>query len=109
MTGLTEGEMGNALKWKASLAERMMRQTVNLEQLVYGKSGTMASTSNEAQASSDDEQSGDDEFFKPKGEGNKVCTRCFNYQGFFFFFFHSLFLSFHFLFIERILFNSLGN
>ncbi|XP_057499171.1 LOW QUALITY PROTEIN: uncharacterized protein LOC130783501 [Actinidia eriantha] len=69
--GLTEGEMGNASKWKASLAERMMRQTVNLEQLVYGKSGIMASTSNEAQASSDDEQSGDDEFFKPKGEGNK--------------------------------------
>ncbi|GKD34756.1 hypothetical protein Tco_1250265, partial [Tanacetum coccineum] len=33
--------MGNASKWKESLIERtILRQTTNLEQLVYGKSET---------------------------------------------------------------------
>lgn len=45
------------------------KQNNNLMQLVYGKS---ASTPiNEKQGDSEDEES-DDEFFKLKGEGNKV-------------------------------------
>lgn len=67
-----EDEMGNASKWKESLAERtILRQNVNLEQLVYGKSEKMASIYGQAQASSEDEEGKDDEFFTPKGEGNK--------------------------------------
>lgn len=70
--------MGNSSKWKESLAERtVMRQNANLEQLVYGKSGKMASVSDQAQASSEDE-GGDDEFFTPKGEGTKVVQDAFN-------------------------------
>ncbi|CAL5347849.1 unnamed protein product [Camellia sinensis] len=67
-----EDEMGNASKWKDSLTERtILRQNDNLMQLVYGKSATMATTVDDAQANSEDEESEDDEFFKPKGEGNK--------------------------------------
>ncbi|KAL0318378.1 UNVERIFIED_CONTAM: Ribosome biogenesis protein BMS1 [Sesamum angustifolium] len=64
-----DNEMGNVSKWKESLAERTSsRQNVNLMQLVYGKPASK--TSNEMKDSSD-EQSEDDEFFKPKGEGSK--------------------------------------
>ncbi|KAL6976244.1 Glycoside hydrolase 2 (Mannanase, beta-galactosidase) [Sarracenia purpurea var. burkii] len=68
--------MGNASKWKESLAERtILRQNANLMQLVYGKGATTASTlDDEAQASSEDEESEDDEFFKPKGDGNKILS-----------------------------------
>ncbi|KAL6957551.1 Glycoside hydrolase 2 (Mannanase, beta-galactosidase) [Sarracenia purpurea var. burkii] len=71
-----EAEMGNASKWKESLAERtILRQNANLMQLVYGKGATTASTlDDEAQASSEDEESEDDEFFKPKGDGNKILS-----------------------------------
>ena len=63
--------MGNISRWKESLIERTIsRQTINLMQLVYGKS-TKPTLLNEEQDSSDDEESGD-EFFKPKGDGNKV-------------------------------------
>ncbi|KAG5536336.1 hypothetical protein RHGRI_023943 [Rhododendron griersonianum] len=66
-----EDEMGNASKWKESLAERtVLRQNANLEQLVYGKSEKMAIVSDQAKASSEDEGM-DDEFFTPKGEGTK--------------------------------------
>lgn len=71
--------MGNIAKWKESLVERTSsRQTINLMQLVYGKSTSMPTTSiNEHDSSADDESDGDD-FFKPKGEVNKVCldTTC---------------------------------
>ena len=62
--------MGNASKWKESLVERTAsRQNVNLMQLVYGKA---EKTSTASVNSTVDEES-DDEFFKPKGEGKKVC------------------------------------
>lgn len=44
---------------------------MNLKQLVYGKSTSLATSSKEVQDSSEDEET-DDDFFKPKGEGNKV-------------------------------------
>ncbi|KAH7572875.1 hypothetical protein JRO89_XS03G0027500 [Xanthoceras sorbifolium] len=70
---LLEDGMGNISKWKESLLERtVLRQSTNLMQLVYGKSVSTSATSfNEAQDSSEGEGSEDDEFFKPKGEGNK--------------------------------------
>ncbi|KAK4855734.1 hypothetical protein QYF36_010327 [Acer negundo] len=70
--GIDDG-MGNISKWKESLLERtVLRQSTNLMQLVYGKSVSASAASfNEAQDSSEDEGSEDDEFFKPKGEGNK--------------------------------------
>lgn len=65
-------DMGNISKWKEFLAERTAsRKNVNLMQLVYGK--PVSESSNEKQNSSEKEESEDDEFFKPKGEGNKVC------------------------------------
>ncbi|BBH09211.1 P-loop containing nucleoside triphosphate hydrolases superfamily protein [Prunus dulcis] len=68
----TDDEIGNIAKWKESLVERTSsRQTINLMQLVYGKSTSMRTTSiNEHDSSADDESDGDD-FFKPKGEVNK--------------------------------------
>lgn len=71
---LVEDEMGNASKWKDSLAERtVLRQNTNLMQLVYGKSLKSTTSIDEVQGGSDDEESDDEEFFKPKGEGKKVC------------------------------------
>lgn len=66
--------MGSVSKWKESLLERTIsRQNTNLMQLVYGKSVSMlASSINEGQNKSEDEESDGDNFFKPKGEGNKV-------------------------------------
>ncbi|OVA17009.1 Elongation factor [Macleaya cordata] len=68
-----EEEMGNASKWKESLIERTIsRQNTNLMQLVYGNSALKSTTSiGEGQGSSEDEESEDDEFFKPKGESEK--------------------------------------
>ncbi|KAF8409106.1 hypothetical protein HHK36_005179 [Tetracentron sinense] len=68
----TEDDMGNTSKWKESLVERTVsRQGTNLMQLVYGKSASKSTTSNDKVKDSEDEQSEDDDFFKPKGEGNK--------------------------------------
>jgi ribosome biogenesis protein BMS1 len=66
--------MGNISKWKESLMERtVLRQNTNLMQLVYGKAtSTSTKTLNEAQDSSDNEESDGEDFFKPKGEGKKV-------------------------------------
>ncbi|KAL3846002.1 hypothetical protein ACJIZ3_003405 [Penstemon smallii] len=66
-----EDEMGNASKWKESLAERTaLRQNINLMQLVYGKPASKSSNDVEdiSEEESDDD---DDDFFRPKGEGNK--------------------------------------
>ncbi|XP_022156323.1 ribosome biogenesis protein BMS1 homolog isoform X2 [Momordica charantia] len=68
--------MGNTSKWKESLLERTSsRQYSNLMQLVYGKSTSISTTSsNEAHDTSDGESDGEsdgDDFFRPKGEGNK--------------------------------------
>ncbi|KAK9205842.1 hypothetical protein WN943_016112 [Citrus x changshan-huyou] len=68
---LLEDGMGNISKWKESLLGRTaFRQSMNLKQLVYGKSTSLATSSKEVQDSSEDEET-DDDFFKPKGEGNK--------------------------------------
>ncbi|CBI17233.3 unnamed protein product, partial [Vitis vinifera] len=71
----TDGdEMGNVSKWKESLVERTIpKQNTNLMRLVYGEESASHSTNSvdEAHHSSEDEESEDDEFFKPKGEGNK--------------------------------------
>ncbi|XP_021748940.1 ribosome biogenesis protein BMS1 homolog [Chenopodium quinoa] len=68
-------DIGNASKWKDSLLERTVsRQNMNLMQIVYGKPiPNLASDIGESQGSSDDE-SEDDDFFKPKGEGAKKLT-----------------------------------
>lgn len=68
--------MGNVSRWKESLVERTIpKQNTNLMQLVYGEGPASRSTNSVdgAHHSSEDEGSEDDEFFKPKGEGNKVC------------------------------------
>ncbi|KAL8063300.1 hypothetical protein ABFX02_01G018900 [Erythranthe guttata] len=65
-----EDEMGNVSKWKESLSERTAaRRKINLMQLVYGKP---ESKSSDEMKEISDEGSEDDEFFKPKGEGNKI-------------------------------------
>ncbi|KAL7122020.1 hypothetical protein ACP275_01G019700 [Erythranthe tilingii] len=65
-----EDEMGNLSKWKESLSERTAaRRKINLMQLVYGKP---ESKSSDEMKEISDEGSEDDEFFKPKGEGNKI-------------------------------------
>ncbi|KAM7500049.1 hypothetical protein LguiA_024463 [Lonicera macranthoides] len=73
---IDEDDMGNASKWKESLGERtILKRNANLMELVYGESASKSMTSiDEVQGSSQDEESEDDEndeFFKPKGEGNK--------------------------------------
>ncbi|XP_060671177.1 uncharacterized protein LOC107435087 [Ziziphus jujuba] len=71
----TEEEMGNISKWKESLSKRTAsRQTTNLMQLVYGNSTLMKATSideEDSSGSSGEEESDGDDFFRPKGEGNK--------------------------------------
>lgn len=64
-----EENAGNTSKWKESLVERTIsRQTLNLMQLVYGQS---ESKPNASLHEDNDAEESDDEFFKPKGEGNK--------------------------------------
>ncbi|KDP37695.1 hypothetical protein JCGZ_06352 [Jatropha curcas] len=66
-----EDSLGNLSKWKKSLVERTIsRKNINLMQLVYGISAS-TTTVNEKQEIGDDEESDGDDFFKPKGEGNK--------------------------------------
>lgn len=84
--------MGNISKWKESLSERTVsRQSTNLMQLVYGNSTSMKATSideEDSSGNSGDEESDGDDFFRPKGEGNKVCPRyCIVYGDIFLFFF----------------------
>ncbi|XP_058084646.1 uncharacterized protein LOC131232437 [Magnolia sinica] len=69
--------MGNASKWKESLIDRtVLKQNINLMQLVYGQSEPKSRTANhKAQGSSDSEDDEDDEFFKPKGENKKLSER----------------------------------
>ncbi|KAE8717907.1 Ribosome bioproteinsis protein BMS1-like protein [Hibiscus syriacus] len=68
-----EGGMGNISKWRASLVERASKkQNINLMQLVYGKSASTSNASvNEVQDDSENEESDEDEFFKPKGQKEK--------------------------------------
>ncbi|KAJ8439766.1 hypothetical protein Cgig2_009590 [Carnegiea gigantea] len=83
---MEDGGMGNAARWRESLLDRTVsRKNTNLMQLVYGTSTSkLAPDMSEQQRSSDDE-SEDDEFFRPKGEGSKpsqiadswICTSTF--------------------------------
>ncbi|KAJ8774790.1 hypothetical protein K2173_017236 [Erythroxylum novogranatense] len=68
-----EDDMGNDSKWKESLVERTLsRQNISLMQHVYGKPSSFSATPmNRNQDGGDGEESDGDEFFKPKGEGNK--------------------------------------
>lgn len=68
-----EDKIGNASRWKDSLKERIhLGKNKNLKQLIYGKSESKSTSSIDgAQGSSEDEESDEGEFFKPKGEGNK--------------------------------------
>ncbi|MFQ6646709.1 hypothetical protein Gotur_020638, partial [Gossypium turneri] len=70
---LLEDGMGNISKWRASLVERASKkQNINLMQLVYGKSASTSNTSaNEVKDDSENEESDEDEFFKPKGQRAK--------------------------------------
>ncbi|CAI9112326.1 OLC1v1012764C1 [Oldenlandia corymbosa var. corymbosa] len=62
-------DLGNISKWKEPLAEmNASRQNINLMQLVYGNSTTVSVA---AINGSIDEESDDEKFFKPKGEGTK--------------------------------------
>ncbi|KAJ0806221.1 putative ribosome biogenesis protein Bms1/Tsr1 [Helianthus annuus] len=70
-----EENMGNASKWKESLVERTIsRKTTNLMQLVYGKSETKPDDSSHEDINADASDD-DDEFFKPKSEGNKKSSK----------------------------------
>lgn len=66
--------MGNASRWKDSLKERIhLGQNKNLRQLIYGRrESKLTSSTDDVQGSSEDEESDEGEFFKPKGEGIKV-------------------------------------
>lgn len=69
--------LGNISRWKEPLKEKGRKKNPNLMQMVYGAQGSSATTGliNETNATSDDdeEESDAEDFFKPKGEGNKVC------------------------------------
>ncbi|XP_078442068.1 P-loop containing nucleoside triphosphate hydrolases superfamily protein [Wolffia australiana] len=69
-----EEDLGNASRWKESLASRTLsRQSKNLMQLVYGNPGAeVRDTVQEMQSENESEDGEDDEFFKPKGEGKKI-------------------------------------
>ncbi|CAH9070002.1 unnamed protein product [Cuscuta epithymum] len=67
-----ENELGNASRWKESLAERASsQQNINLMQLVYGKTEASSTIAFDIEQISEDDESEDDQFFKPKGEGKK--------------------------------------
>ncbi|XP_017222777.1 uncharacterized protein LOC108199468 isoform X2 [Daucus carota subsp. sativus] len=68
-----EDKMGNASRWKDSLKERIhLGQNKNLRQLIYGRrESKLTSSTDDVQGSSEDEESDEGEFFKPKGEGIK--------------------------------------
>lgn len=42
-------------------------------QLVYGEPASISDALVDKEINSEDDDSEDDDFFKPKGEGNKVC------------------------------------
>lgn len=56
------------------MKEKARKKNPNLMQIVYGASGSSATPLiNENHDISDDEESDDEDFFKPKGEQSKVC------------------------------------
>ncbi|ESQ36240.1 hypothetical protein EUTSA_v10006612mg [Eutrema salsugineum] len=64
--------LGNISKWKEPLKEKGRKKNLNLMQIVYGAPGLSATAYiNENQEISDNEESDDEEFFKPKGEHSK--------------------------------------
>lgn len=62
--------MGNVSKWKEFLMERTVsRQHRNLMQVVYEEPATVSASVNQGKEQEDSEE---EEFFKPKLEGRKV-------------------------------------
>ena len=77
---LEDGDMGNSSRWRESLLERTVsRKNANLMQLVYGTLTPKSLPDTSDQPRSSDDESEDDEFFRPKGEGSKVCENHFRY------------------------------
>lgn len=73
--------MGNISRWKESLVERTIsRKNANLMQLVYGKSTSRPATTSVDEENGGDEESDGDDFFKIKGEGNKVCSLHYSFK-----------------------------
>ncbi|CAL9213962.1 unnamed protein product [Arabidopsis halleri] len=69
---IDDKDFGNISKWKAPLKEKARKKNPNLMQIVYGASGSSATPLiNENHDISDDEESDDEDFFKPKGEQSK--------------------------------------
>ncbi|XP_019098866.1 PREDICTED: ribosome biogenesis protein bms1-like [Camelina sativa] len=65
-------DFGNISQWKAPLKENARKKNPNLMDIVYGASGSLATPLiNENHDTSDDEESDEEEFFKPKGEQSK--------------------------------------
>lgn len=68
----TDGGIEHNAKWKESLSARTIsRRNSNLMQLVYGPTSESA-VAEEEQNNSESEASDDENFFKPKGEREKV-------------------------------------
>lgn len=71
--GLSDKDSGNISQWKAPLKEIARKKNPNLMQIVYGASSLATPLINENHDISDDDESDDEDFFKPKGEQHKVC------------------------------------
>ncbi|KAJ7980661.1 Ribosome biogenesis protein BMS1 [Quillaja saponaria] len=68
----TDDNMGNISEWKKHSGEIIFSlKTPNLTQLVYGNSSSVSDSVNEERDSSEDEENEEDDFLKPKGEGEK--------------------------------------
>ncbi|KAH9660006.1 Bms1-type G domain-containing protein [Citrus sinensis] len=72
-SGTEEREDNDDMENELKLTKSSLRRCANLIQLVYGKSTSTSETlSKEVQDSIEGEESDEDEFFKPKVEGNKL-------------------------------------
>ncbi|EOA39223.1 hypothetical protein CARUB_v10012207mg [Capsella rubella] len=69
---IDDTDHGNISQWKAILKENARKKNPSLTQIVYGASGSSATPLiNENPDISDDEDTDDEDFFKPKGEQSK--------------------------------------
>ncbi|XP_072983897.1 uncharacterized protein [Typha latifolia] len=73
-SGDSEDEADNASKWKESLISRtLMKKNDNLMQIVYGQFTSKSPTvAREGYDTSESDESEGEEFFKPKGQNEKV-------------------------------------
>ncbi|CAA0172743.1 unnamed protein product [Arabidopsis thaliana] len=68
---IDDKDSGNISQWKAPLKEIARKKNPNLMQIVYGASSLATPLINENHDISDDDESDDEDFFKPKGEQHK--------------------------------------